>query len=51
MLMCKCGNKAHLDDIDGLKKGTRVLYYLCEHCNYGYTFNEKTGEITEMPPE
>ena len=50
MLVCRCGNKARLDDIDGSKIGKRILYYECE-CGYGYRFHEKTGEIKELPPD
>ena len=47
MLTCKCGKKARLDDVDGVKPGTRIIYYECE-CGCGYTFDENTGEILEI---
>lgn len=51
MLQCRCGEKARLDDVDGVKEGKRVLYYECDRCGYGYRINEKTGELKELPPE
>ena len=50
MLTCRCGKKARLDDVDGTKPGTRVLYYICD-CNTGYKYNEKTKELRMQADE
>ena len=50
-LVCRCGKKARLDDVDGSKPGKRVLYYECDNCSYGYRFHEKTGELIELAPD
>ena len=49
--MCKCGEKARLDDVVGNKKGKRELYYVCDRCKWSYNLDEKSGVIEEISPD
>ena len=51
MLTCRCGKKARLDDVDGIKQGKRVLYYMCDNCNTGYKYYEKTKVLLTQGDE